>query len=140
MFDPTALERLTDDQRREFLDALDARYQAECKRKQEPREGLWRDYGDGPGHYKLKCTQCGDSFIAGYPLAKYCCYYPCAVEAAATRRRERKETARQKVCVNCGQHFRAPRNDAKTCSNKCRQAVYRKSVTDKPLPNNFPNL
>ncbi len=41
------------------------------------------------------------------------------------RRNERNARAREKVCEGCGEPFTATRRDAKTCSDACKQKVYR---------------
>ncbi len=68
------------------------------------------------------CEQCGKTFMAGRPNAKFCdpnCrakYYRC--EAAQARRRDC-------TCENCGTAFTTSRKDVKYCSDKCRTEAHR---------------
>ena len=68
------------------------------------------------------CEQCGKTFIAGRPNAKFCgpnCrakYYRC--EAAQARKRDC-------ICENCGAAFTTSRKNVKYCSDECRTEAHR---------------
>ena len=48
-----------------------------------------------------------------------------------TRRRSRPRKYRFTECIVCGETFRMSRDDATTCSPRCRKVLSRKAVTDK---------
>lgn len=73
------------------------------------------------------CQHCSRPFI-GSTRAKWCSSR-CRNDAYMERRRIRKEAARHKECVHCGEPFVAQRVDAKYCTNMCRQRSYRWRVT-----------
>ena len=60
---------------------------------------------------------------------KYCSQR-CINDAYMERRRQRHEANLKKVCVVCGRPFTAKRTDAEYCSPACKQAAYRRRVTD----------
>jgi predicted nucleic acid-binding Zn ribbon protein len=54
------------------------------------------------------------------------CSSSCNKAARLKRRKDARSLARTaRACLVCGQQFVPTRTDAKTCSNKCRQAVFR---------------
>lgn len=76
----------------------------------------------------VSCEGCGKVFFTTSVNRKYCTYKPCAFIVG---RRKRLAAQSNTVCVTCGKKFTPKRNDAKYCSNACRQKAYRQNVTDK---------
>jgi predicted nucleic acid-binding Zn ribbon protein len=74
--------------------------------------------------YKMQCDYCGTEFETFNYRKKYCCEN-CTNQAGIKNRKERKAQARKRKCQVCGEMFIPPRNDAKFCSDKCKQAAYR---------------
>ena len=85
------------------------------------------------------CDICGGEFSSSFELAS-CCSSACydklkernrknSIKRSTLRRKERRDTARKElpdtVCSHCQQSFRPLRNDAKFCSDKCKQSAYR---------------
>ena len=69
------------------------------------------------------CEQCGKSFMAGIPNAKFChpncrAKFYCR-QAAESRRRDC-------TCANCGKVFSTTRMDVKYCSDDCRMEANRR--------------
>lgn len=56
-----------------------------------------------------------------------------SINAYLTRRKEKKNIERDKICPMCGIRFHAKRKDSLYCSPACKQKAYRqnKNVTDK---------
>jgi hypothetical protein len=62
-------------------------------------------------------------FHAHSPLT---CSYQCNYRRKLKRQLERKRVKHETMkCAGCGEMFEPRRNDANTCSNRCRQKVYR---------------
>ena len=73
--------------------------------------------------FERVCEQCGKSFMAGIPNAKFChpncrAKFYCR-QAAESRRRDC-------TCANCGKVFSTTRMDVKYCSDDCRVEGKRK--------------
>ena len=69
------------------------------------------------------CEQCGKTFMAGIPNAKFChpncrAKFYCR-QAAESRRRDC-------TCANCGKVFSTTRIDVKYCSDDCRMEANRR--------------
>ena len=67
--------------------------------------------------FERTCEQCGKTFVAGIPNAKFChpncrAKFYCR-QAAESRRRDC-------TCANCGKVFSTTRTDVKYCSDNCR--------------------
>ena len=67
--------------------------------------------------FERTCEQCGKTFMAGIPNAKFChpncrAKFYCR-QAAESRRRDC-------TCANCGKVFSTTRTDVKYCSDNCR--------------------
>lgn len=89
--------------------------------------------------YFCKCDVCGKEFQTRWG-ASSCCSNDCykviseqtrqaAIKRSTHTRKERRDAARaalpDTVCSHCQQPFRPLRNDAKFCSDKCKQSAYR---------------
>jgi hypothetical protein len=79
--------------------------------------------------HKDECETCGREvfFVSGTehtPTRVFCCD-DCKTKGATKSRRSAPHVA---VCEVCGEEFTAKRNDAKTCSPKCRQRAYRQRL------------
>jgi putative metallohydrolase (TIGR04338 family) len=68
------------------------------------------------------CLQCGMALLGS--RSKFCSD-ACRWTYHNRLRHKRTEDDRQKVCVICAAEFTARRNDAKTCSARCRQRLRR---------------
>lgn len=89
--------------------------------------------------YHAECEYCGNMFWTNYSIriARYLagdksaramrfCSVDCRLAYyKAERKRKRAESRGLSHCLNCGKEFIAKRNDARYCSNKCRQQAYR---------------
>jgi hypothetical protein len=54
------------------------------------------------------------------------CSYRCNYRRKLKHQSERKRVEHEpRLCAHCGEMFEPARSDAKTCSNKCRQKLYR---------------
>ena len=72
--------------------------------------------------FERVCEQCGKTFMAGIPNAKFChpncrAKFYCR-QAAESRRRDC-------TCANCGKVFSTTRMDVKYCSDDCRVEAHR---------------
>jgi endogenous inhibitor of DNA gyrase (YacG/DUF329 family) len=79
----------------------------------------------------MKCDFCGKEFESSNERRKYCCEN-CTNQAGIKNRKERKAQGRIRKCP-CGKTFIPARNDAKFCSNKCKQADYRKRLENSTI-------
>lgn len=93
----------------------------------EQYENAIAKYGYPVWTRKIVCGGCGKIFYTRVLSKKYCGYKSCFFEAQRKKRLRLRENT---VCITCGKQFTPKRNDAKYCSNACRQKAYRKSVTD----------
>lgn len=100
-------------------------------KKQVYLKKWWDKYGDNYriGVFKRYCMHCGTLFYAENYRNTYC-REKCVIDASNKRISERKKVARNKVCPICNKQYTATRGDAKFCSAACKQANYRKPVTD----------
>jgi predicted nucleic acid-binding Zn ribbon protein len=71
-----------------------------------------------------RCLQCGTVLVGS--RSKFCSE-KCRWTYHNHLRTERAEQGRQKICVVCGEEFRAKRVDGKTCSPRCRKRLSRRS-------------
>ena len=81
-----------------------------------------------PTWHRARCLNCQRLIrIHGRSLNAQVCCTSCkhAMKNQRNNLRRRVEHARM-VCVECGRSFTPKRADAKTCSNRCRQAQHRK--------------
>ncbi len=90
-------------------------------------------YSHPPRLWKWECT-CGRIVVfeateEGAPRLWFYCSRECKRDAARARRTDRRQWAR--LCQVCGQSFQARRNDAKTCSARCRKRLQR-AASEKP--------
>ena len=72
--------------------------------------------------FERVCEQCGKTFMAGIPNAKFChpnCRAKFYIRQAAEKRR------RDCTCANCGKVFSTTRMDVKYCSDTCRTEANR---------------
>ena len=72
--------------------------------------------------FERVCEQCGKTFMAGIPNAKFChpnCRAKFYIRQAAESRR------RDCICANCGKVFSTTRMDVKYCSDDCRVEAHR---------------
>jgi hypothetical protein len=92
-----------------------------------PHCQVCKSFADMPTHVALVCSICG--FKAYMPdwLARrqggsdWLCSRKCYA------RRKRKDNHwKQRTCEACGEVFTASRKDARACSAKCRQLLYRR--------------
>ena len=61
-------------------------------------------------------------------LRDRCCCESCFRKAVLRRANERRRVRRaERACVVCGEMFVPTQSTAKTCSNRCRQALFRQS-------------
>jgi hypothetical protein len=74
------------------------------------------------------CENCGREirhWDFSHPLPSACCR-TCAYRAKLARQKlARRVQHESSICINCGRSFTPKRADAMTCSNRCRQRVYR---------------
>ena len=88
------------------------------------------------------CIICGKEIIyeAGYRYSpswhprKYCSP-KCSNKSKVIQRKIRVEKSHHKMCLYCGEQFISERADTNFCSNKCKQAAYRKRKKDKQAGN-----
>jgi len=101
-------------------------------------------YGDEDNRDKrrnigVRCEVCGCLvvYVAHYYQRKHCfCGNPCEREYFNKRKRDiRALDHLDKYCAVCNISFKPKRVDASTCSNKCRQKMYRASHqnTEQPI-------
>ena len=93
----------------------------ECVRSKHDFENIVAETG--------RCENC-DREIRHWdfsqPMPSACCA-ECRRMAANKRSRERRRIGHEpRLCVVCGEMFTPTRGDAKTCSNRCRQKLYRR--------------
>ncbi len=83
-------------------------------------------------HYRpAQCVGCGRRMVVAtatkykgpYRRSIYCSE-DCKAETYARRQQK------QRVCVECGEMFMTTRSHARTCSNACRQKLYRRRSDD----------
>ena len=82
------------------------------------------------------CVCCAIPVFAGFAYANYyirhyslptVCSAECNKAHHLKQRKDARTQARtERPCATCGQQFTPKRADAKTCSNKCRQALFRR--------------
>jgi hypothetical protein len=85
------------------------------------------------------CVHCGIPVYAGRGYAHYVthvvpspvvCSSSCNKAARLKRLKDSRSLSRtERACLACGHQFVPTRADAKTCSNKCRQAMFRRRTT-----------
>lgn len=79
------------------------------------------------------CVICGKKIVCkqdyrcnpGWHPRKYCCY-ECENKTKIIQRKIRMEKSHNKTCLHCEGQFISKRSDTIFCSNKCKQAAYRK--------------
>ena len=89
---------------------------------------LKHNYETGTGYrvWKRKCKTCGKEFYTLCYFRKYCHLSDCRSIAKEKRNEQRKlEHFSEHTCSVCSGSFVSKRNDAKFCSNACRQKAYR---------------
>jgi predicted nucleic acid-binding Zn ribbon protein len=87
----------------------------------------WRGYSYPPANPK-PCDACRRLVVDPYPRERRhtFCSRRCERDHRAALARERRRDARGRlVCPVCGKEFEPRRADARTCSNRCRQAAHR---------------
>jgi hypothetical protein len=83
------------------------------------------------------CKECADSAPYWYCTpcrAEYDKLHRIELDRASARRRElraQRRAAKAALCATCGTKFQGKREDARFCSDTCRQRAHRKHVTDK---------
>jgi hypothetical protein len=90
---------------------------------------------DGSAIHLGACVHCSISVYSSQGYAHYVtkvdpspivCSSSCNKAARLKRRKDARSLTRTaRACLACGKQFVPTRTDAKTCSNKCRQAVFR---------------
>jgi hypothetical protein len=78
-----------------------------------------------------RCDGCGREVWRKYRHSrKYklhsFCTEKCEQQYYTDRLKSRRALTRERSCIQCGVTFTPQRSDGRTCSNKCRQARYRK--------------
>jgi hypothetical protein len=73
----------------------------------------------------LRCSECGEDFIAAMPVA-----FTCSDRCRQIRHRRlvglnTQGRPQPRACSECGQPFNPARSDAQFCSGKCRIAAHR---------------
>ena len=77
--------------------------------------------------WKKQCKNCGKEFYTMCHFRVYCQSSECLTMAQQKRNEERKQKHySEHVCSVCSTPFVSKRNDARFCSNACRQKAYRK--------------
>ena len=88
----------------------------------------WYENNVGYHVWKKKCETCGKVFYTICNYRKYCHLSDCRSIAEQKRKEERKQKHySEHICSVCSTPFAAKRNDARFCSNACRQKAYRKN-------------
>ena len=93
---------------------------------------LKHNYETGKGRliWKRKCKNCGKEFYTICYFRKYCHLSDCRSIASKKRNEQRKlEHFSEHTCSVCSGSFVSKRNDAKFCSNACRQKAYRSKAS-----------
>lgn len=131
----------------------DGRTCAECGRVLQPLEAVTRvEFREGLGYECHPCTEKSITFQLGWvrslgpceacgrPVSEQTfrsrrsiCSDACRIKLDTNRKRERRRAQRRDItCASCGKEFSPSRSDKRTCSNRCRQRVYRlrSRVTD----------
>jgi hypothetical protein len=78
--------------------------------------------------YTWGCAGCGRPVTFGMSSGQFRKRVYCSDQCRWTWRRADKTTLHEKVCEGCGETFESKRSDARTCSDRCRQRVYRRGV------------
>jgi hypothetical protein len=101
----------------------------------------WRGcdaYHEQPQWHRTRCLNCGRPLRIQLPFGRYlenwrpslnerCCCRDCQRAVRNKRNAERRRVEHQPMtCIECGRSFIPKRDDAVTCSNRCRQAQHRK--------------
>lgn len=92
-----------------------------CTKCVDPRS--WQHWRE------TKCLGCGRTLfqLRDYHQVWFCSR-ACTLKAQTRRQKELRQARRPVLhCEICGREFEAVRSDAKTCGNRCRIALYRKS-------------
>lgn len=76
------------------------------------------------------CRKCGKEFMTKNVQQIYC-RIQCKMATKAKRRRDNNRTINESECQYCHKVFTPVRNDAKFCSDKCKQAAYRERSNQK---------
>lgn len=93
---------------------------------------LKHNYETGKGRliWKRRCKNCGKEFYTLCYFRKYCHLSDCRSIASKKRNEQRKlEHFSKHTCSVCSGSFVSKRNDAKFCSNACRQKAYRSKAS-----------
>lgn len=77
-----------------------------------------------PACHRLKCIVCNQEFWAK-STKRNTCSYRCSVDLGIIRRREKREKARNKICLFCKQPFTARSKKALFCCLKHRVSFFR---------------
>ena len=92
---------------------------------------------DDPDEYQdhKPCAICGRPMAFHFRTIRLrrqpqTCSYQCSYRHKLNRQLERKRAERATVaCIVCGERFTQQRRDAQTCSNRCRQKLFRQQQT-----------
>jgi hypothetical protein len=87
------------------------------------------------------CVHCNREMIFGQRLSglvkiKNTCTPYCGQQH---RLRQTRLTPQEKICASCSKSFLPRRNDAVTCSDRCRQRVHRQRTSGAPIGDRYPN-
>ena len=88
------------------------------------------DWYSEPRWRRARCLNCARLIrIRGYSLNAQTCCTDCKRAMKNTRNKLRRRVSHEPMaCVECGRSFVPKRADAKTCSNRCRQAHHRRQA------------
>ena len=117
-------------QQTEELSVTQSEYESAAEREYAEQETLkyWYENNVGYHVWKKKCETCGKVFYTICNYRKYCHLSDCRSIAKQKRIEEKKqEHHSEHICSVCSASFVSKRNDARFCSNACRQKAYRKN-------------
>jgi predicted nucleic acid-binding Zn ribbon protein len=122
-----------------------------CRRRLKPDEPMawrWNSYYGRGGLSEALCLSCSEpadryeqhpcetcARVMHFDIAGACharrpltCSYQCNYRRKLKHQRDRNRVEHATIaCIVCGEMFTQARRDAQTCSNRCRQALYRRS-------------
>src|SRR6516164_2287884 len=91
------------------------------------------------------CETCGrmmylDGYHSFHRRRPLTCSYQCNCRRKLKHQSERKRVEHESIkCAGCGEMFTPTRDDAKTCSGKCRQKLYRETRAGQKVEQSFQN-
>jgi len=112
----------------EEISVTQPRYESEAEWEYTEQDKLkyWYENNIGYHVWKKKCETCGKEFYTICNYRRYCHLSDCRSVAKQKRIEERKrEHYSEHKCSVCSASFVSKRNDARFCSNACRQKAYR---------------